>query len=189
MSPYLQSPAKRIFDIFFSLLMLPVTIPVVGVASLLTFITDGGDVFFVQTRIGKDLKPFKMLKIRTLKKSYHVVPGQYHNNDDITWIGKILRQLRIDELPQIWNILKGEMSWVGPRPEVQYYFDMYEGKDPVFAKRQQCAPGITGLAQLKNPDATPDHSLEKLQYDLEYIKKASLKMDMNILLQSFFIVW
>ena len=81
------------------------------------------------------------------------------------------------------------MSWVGPRPEVMYYFDMYKNIDPSFEKRQQCRPGITGLAQLKNPDATPEHSLEKLPYDLLYIDQASLLMDLRILLQSFFIVW
>ena len=189
MSPYLHTPAKRALDIFFSLLILPIALPVMVVAALLTVFSDGGPAFFVQERIGFNSKPFKMLKIRTLKKSFLSTSGQQHQLNDILSVGKFFRKFRIDELPQIWNILKGDMSWVGPRPEVGFYFEKYKNMDPAFAKRQQCRPGITGLAQLKNPEATPEHSLEKLPYDLLYIDQASLLMDMRILLQSFFLVW
>jgi len=189
MSPYLHNPAKRALDIFFSLLILPIALPVMVVAALMTVFSDGGPAFFVQERIGFNSKPFKMLKIRTLKKSFLSSIGQQHQSNDILFIGKLFRKFRIDELPQIWNILKGDMSWVGPRPEVGFYFERYKGVDPAFAKRQKCRPGITGLAQLKNPDATPEHSLEKLPYDLQYIDQASLLMDLRILLQSFFLVW
>ena len=189
MSPYLHKPAKRAFDIFFSLMILPIAIPVMAVAALLTVFSDGGPAFFIQERIGYNSKAFKMLKIRTLKKSFLSSVGQQHQVNDIIWIGKLFRKFRIDELPQVLNILMGEMSWVGPRPEVRYYFEMYKNIDPNFEKRQQCRPGITGLAQLKNPDATPEDSLEKLPYDLLYINKASLLMDIRILLQSFFLVW
>ncbi len=189
MSPYLHRPAKRALDILFSLLILPVALPVMVVSAILTVLSDGGPAFFVQERIGYKGKTFKMLKIRTLKKSFLSSTGQQHESTDILRIGRLFRAFRIDELPQIWNILVGEMSWVGPRPEVPYYFEMYKKKDPLFEKRQQCRPGITGLAQLENPDATPEHSLEKLPNDLKYIEQASLLMDIRILLQSFFLVW
>ena len=159
------------------------------VSALLIIVSDGGTAFFVQERIGYNGQPFKMLKIRTLKRSFLSTTGQQHKSSDILSIGKLFRAITIDELPQNWNILVGEMSWVGPRPEVRYYFEMYKKKDPDFEKRQQCRPGITGLAQLENPDATPEHSLEKLPNDLKYIEQASLLMDVRILLQSFFLVW
>jgi lipopolysaccharide/colanic/teichoic acid biosynthesis glycosyltransferase len=189
MSPYLDRPAKRALDIFFSLLVLPVALPLVLVSAIITVFSDGGPAFFIQERIGFDAKPFKMLKIRTLRKTFLSSEGQQHQVNDILWVGKLLRKFRIDELPQIWNILNGEMSWVGPRPEIPHYFEIYKNLDPQFVKRQQCRPGITGLAQLHNPDATPENSLEKLPNDLKYIEHASLFMDIIILLKSFFLVW
>lgn len=168
---------------------MPIALPLVAAAALLVFLSDRGTVFFIQERIGKDAKPFDMIKIRTLKKYFDGETGKQHETTDILWIGKLLRKLRIDELPQIWNILKGEMSWVGPRPEVTHYFNHFNKIDPGFSKRQVCKPGITGLAQLENPDATPEHALEKLPHDLAYINKASLGLDIKILFQSFFSVW
>jgi lipopolysaccharide/colanic/teichoic acid biosynthesis glycosyltransferase len=189
MSSYLNSSLKRVLDIVFSLLVMPIALPFVALASILVFLSDRSNVFFVQERIGKDAVPFRMIKIRTLKKHFGSENGRQHETSDILWVGKWLRKLRIDELPQIWNILKGEMSWVGPRPEVPYYFNHFCNINPAFAQRQVCKPGITGLAQLENPDATPQHSMVKLPHDLSYIQKASLGMDIKILFLSFFSVW
>lgn len=189
MSSYLNSSLKRVLDIVFSLLVIPIALPFVAIAAILVFLSDRGSVFFVQERIGKNARPFNMIKVRTLKKHFAGENGQQHVSGDILWAGKWLRKLRIDELPQIWNILKGEMSWVGPRPEVAHYFNHFSKIDPNFSKRQVCKPGITGLAQLENPDATPEHSLEKLPHDLAYVQNASLAMDIKILFQSFFSVW
>jgi lipopolysaccharide/colanic/teichoic acid biosynthesis glycosyltransferase len=189
MSSYLNSSLKRVLDIVFSILVLPIALPLVILASVFVFISDRGGIFFFQERVGLNTKPFRMIKIRTLKKEFLSNNGKQHGENDILWVGKWLRKLRIDELPQIWNILKGEMSWVGPRPEIAYYFYHFNTVDPNFEKRQVCKPGITGLAQLENPDATPEHSLEKLPYDLTYVQQASLGMDIKILFQSFFSVW
>jgi lipopolysaccharide/colanic/teichoic acid biosynthesis glycosyltransferase len=186
MSSYVNSSLKRVLDLIFTILVLPLAIPLIAIAAFLVFISDWGGIFFIQERIGKDAKPFRMYKIRTLKKGFSSNNGKQHSNQDILFVGKWLRKLRIDELPQIWNIVKGEMSWVGPRPEIDHYFNTI---DPSFANRQLCKPGITGLAQLKNPDATPEHSFEKLPHDLAYVQNASLTMDIKILFQSFFSVW
>jgi lipopolysaccharide/colanic/teichoic acid biosynthesis glycosyltransferase len=189
MSSYLNSSLKRALDIVFSILVMPIALPCVALASMLVFFSDRGNVLFVQERIGKNGLPFNMIKIRTLKKNFTGENGKQHIDDDILWIGRWLRKLRIDELPQIWNILKDEMSWVGPRPEIPFYFDHFKKMDPTFTQRQVCKPGITGLAQLENPDATPEHSMEKLPHDLTYVDKATLWMDIKILFQSFFSVW
>lgn len=189
MSSYLNSSLKRVLDIVFSILVLPIALPLVILATILIFFSDRGSVFFFQERVGLNAKPFRMIKIRTLKKEFLSNNGKQHAEHDILSVGKWLRKLRIDELPQIWNILKGEMSWVGPRPEIAHYFNHFNEINPNFEKRQVCKPGITGLAQLENPDATPEHSLEKLPFDLDYIQRASLWMDIRILFQSFFSVW
>jgi lipopolysaccharide/colanic/teichoic acid biosynthesis glycosyltransferase len=188
MASYLNSLSKRVLDIIFSILVLPIALPLMAIGALLIFLSDGGFFLFTQERIGKGGLPFSMIKIRTLRKGFQAEQSKQHSDADILKVGRLLRQFRIDELPQIWNILVGEMSWVGPRPEIKYYFEHYCGIEPNFYKRQSCKPGITGLAQLKDPDATPDHSLEKLPHDLEYIKKASFWMDIRILVQSLFSV-
>jgi putative colanic acid biosynthesis UDP-glucose lipid carrier transferase len=100
-----------------------------------------------------------------------------------------MRSSRIDELPQIWNILKGEMSWVGPRPEVPYHYEHFKQRDANYATRQLVKPGITGLAQLNNPDALPNENLEKLKLDLEYVNQANIWMDLRILAQTFLLTW
>jgi lipopolysaccharide/colanic/teichoic acid biosynthesis glycosyltransferase len=189
MSPYLNHPLKRAVDILFSLLLLPVVIPVFLVICLMVLLLDGQPVFFSHKRVGKDGKLFDLIKIRTLKHSFNSAPGAQHQQQDVTSLGKFLRKTRIDEIPQIWTILKGEMSWVGPRPEVIYYYEHYIDKDPHYARRQVAKPGITGLAQLNDPNASPDQNLEKLIFDLKYVDHASFNMDLRILINSFIVIW
>lgn len=95
----------------------------------------------------------------------------------------------MDEIPQIWNILIGEMSWVGPRPEVPFYYEHFKKQEPTYANRQLVRPGITGLAQLDNPNASPNENLEKLKFDLQYVKQATFWMDLRILTKSFLFIW
>jgi lipopolysaccharide/colanic/teichoic acid biosynthesis glycosyltransferase len=102
------------------------------------------------------------------------------NDPDIIWVGWVLRAWRIDELPQIYNILRGEMSWVGPRPERPHIVDQCILNISNYSMRHEVLPGITGLAQIKNPSATPIENSEKLQYDLEYLRRASLGLDLKI---------
>lgn len=186
---YLYSKPKRRLDILFSLLVIPVVVPIILVCAFLVLITMGWPVFFAQKRIGLNGKVFVIYKLRSLKKTSNNKEGILHSNGDVTAVGKVLRLFRFDELPQIWNILKGQMSWVGPRPEVPYYVNMYSKLNPAFNERHQALPGITGLAQLNNPNATPNDNLDKLSYDMEYIRTASLKSDIHILFQSFFLLW
>jgi lipopolysaccharide/colanic/teichoic acid biosynthesis glycosyltransferase len=115
--------------------------------------------------------------------------GMRSLDSDSFFIGRILRAWRIDELPQIWNILKGEMSWVGPRPERPHIVARCEVEIPQYSLRHQVLPGITGLAQVQMPDATPNDNREKLLYDLKYTESASLRFDLKILLQTIRIIY
>jgi lipopolysaccharide/colanic/teichoic acid biosynthesis glycosyltransferase len=189
MPTYHQSLAKRLLDIFFSLLILPLAIPAICCCLLLILATSGSPLFFVQTRVGRNEKHFQLIKLRSLKNKFDAAPGALHGPDDITFIGRLMRSSRIDELPQIWNILKGEMSWVGPRPEVPYHYEHFKQRDANYATRQSVKPGITGLAQLNNPDALPNENLEKLKLDLEYVNQANIWMDLRILAQTFLLTW
>jgi lipopolysaccharide/colanic/teichoic acid biosynthesis glycosyltransferase len=189
MSPYLHSRSKRLLDLVFSLIIGPFALLVLVVAMILVYMTSGKPIFFTQQRVGYNGKLFTMVKIRTLNLAFASVPGAQHETNDITWVGKILRKTRIDEIPQILAILKGEMSWVGPRPEVPFYYEHFQTIDARFNQRLQARPGITGSAQINNPNATPNDNLEKLEHDLKYIECATLALDLKILATSFIVIW
>lgn len=189
MNDYLFSWQKRTLDIAFTLLILPAVFPLLIFCAFLVIITMGFPVIFSQKRIGLNGRVFIIYKLRTLKRKSNNVEGITHTNGDITPLGKFLRIFRFDELPQIWNILRGEMSWVGPRPEVPYYVEKYNNLNPNFNGRLAALPGITGLAQLNNPNATPSDNLDKLEHDLSYISNANVRMDMKILFKTFFLIW
>lgn len=186
---YLFSWQKRTLDLLVTIVSLPFTLAVMIFSSALIILISGAPVMFKQKRIGKNGEEFIIFKLRTIKKKASNREGVLHDNGDITSIGKILRIFRFDEFPQIWNILIGNMSWVGPRPEVGFYVDKYTKLDPQFSERLNALPGITGLAQVKNPNATPNENLDKLAYDLEYIRTASLKNDLKIIFNTFFLIW
>ena len=186
---YLFSRRKRTLDLLITILSLPFTFTVIVFSAALILLVNGSPVMFKQKRIGKNGKEFIIFKLRTIKKRASNREGVLHNNGDISSIGKILRLFRFDEFPQIWNILIGNMSWVGPRPEVGYYVDKYTNLDPQFSERLKALPGITGLAQVKNPNATPNENLDKLVHDIEYIRTASLKNDLKIIVNTFFLIW
>jgi lipopolysaccharide/colanic/teichoic acid biosynthesis glycosyltransferase len=189
MNTYHRSFVKRLLDICFSLAILPFVIPVFILSVLMVLISSGFPIFFFQERIGYKGKVFKLVKIRSLKNTFSSEPGALHDVNDITAVGKFLRKARIDEIPQIWNIIKGEMSWVGPRPEVPYFYEHFKNLEPTYANRQLARPGITGLAQLDNPNASPNENLEKLTFDLRYVEQANLWLDLRILMQSFLFIW
>ncbi len=168
--------------------MLPFAIPAAILCWLLVMITMGFPAIFAQHRVGLNGKVFVMFKFRSLKRTSNTRNGTSHSNADITPVGRFLRMFRLDELPQVYNILRGEMSWVGPRPEVPYYVELFSDKNPDFMLRHKALPGITGMAQVRNPNATPNDNLEKMQYDLEYIRRASLQTDLKILMQTFLVI-
>ena len=182
MSSYNNSFAKRSFDVSLSLLVLPIAMVAVTMSAMLILITTGKSFIYTQKRVGKGGTTFTMYKLRTLKyEASSDFSGMRPNDPDVLWVGRFLRVWRVDELPQIWNILRGDMSWVGPRPERPHIVDRCLIEIPDYGKRHEVVPGITGLAQIANPNATPDENAFKLQYDLEYIQRASFATDVRIL--------
>ena len=177
---------KRVFDLFFVLCLAPFALPLILLGVLLTVLTSKGGAFFYQTRVGREGKPFKIYKIRTMV----INEGGFTvaNDTRITPIGKILRFTKIDELPQLYNILKGDMSVIGPRPEIPAYVEKYSEHMPFFGLRHMIKPGVSGWAQIHLPKATPEDNLKKLEYDLYYIKRYSIRLDIKVLIETVKIV-
>lgn len=172
--------AKRILDISISFFFLIFLLPILLFISILIKIDSKGPVFFKQDRVGYDGNIFQLYKFRSM---YNDKKGAHFTTFDdprITRVGKIIRRTSIDELPQLLNVLKGDMSLVGPRPNVPRQKDEYRAED--WALRNSVLPGITGLAQVKLRSlATPE---ERLFLDLEYIRKNSLLLDLKIIVQT-----
>lgn len=176
---------KRMIDFFVSLIMLIIASPFMLVAAILVKATSEGPVFYKQVRITKDQREFNMLKFRTMSATAERDSGPVlasANDSRITPVGKYLRSLRIDELPQLLNVLKGDMSLVGPRPERPFFVDQFNGENPYYYLRHNIRAGITGNAQVYGKYASDYNS--KLNFDLLYIKKYSLIFDIKILLQT-----
>lgn len=182
MNTYPKSSLKRLLDWVLSVAVAPFALVFVFLGCAAVYLTDGGPVIYKQLRVGLGGKPFTMYKLRTLKlNAKDDLSGMRKNDPDIIWVGWVLRAWRIDELPQIFNILKGDMSWVGPRPERPHIVAKCIEEIPDYGKRHVVLPGITGWAQIHHPDATPNDNLHKLPYDLEYVEKAGFKFDALIL--------
>ena len=190
---------KRLFDIIFSLIGLFLLLPLFAVVAILIKLQDNGSVFFTQKRIGRNFKPFGLYKFRTMvadapKKGLPITAG---NDPRITRVGRFLRKMEIDELPQLWNVLKGDMSLVGPRPAVRKYVSKYR-KD--YKEILKIRPGVTDIASLtysneetvlkdkKDPEEYYIHILlpEKIKLAKEYVKKASLVYDLKLILLTIF---
>lgn len=183
-SPELDN-IKRMMDVIISIILILFTSPIMFISALLIKITSAGPIFYKQTRITKNKKEFNILKFRSMhidaEKSSGPVLAQA-DDPRITKIGKHLRSLRIDELPQLFNVLKGDMSLVGPRPERPYFVEQFEQANPYYYLRHTVRAGITGYAQVYGKYSTDFNS--KLKFDLIYIKKYSLIMDIQILFQT-----
>ncbi len=185
-----QAVAKRIFDLVSGLLLLIVTWPFILLTVIAIKLEDGirAPVLFRQIRIGEDGRPYKIYKFRSMRvdaekdgKAQWAVKG----DSRITKVGNFIRKTRFDELPQIFNVVKGNMSFVGPRPERPEFVVMLSEKIDYFEERHRVKPGITGWAQIRYPYGASDKdALEKLQYDLYYVKNQSLFLDFLILLQT-----
>ncbi len=194
---------KRLFDIVAILIFSPIVIPIIVIISLILSIKQGFPVFFIQNRVGKNSKIFKLYKFRTMEvsaeedfhKSHYLdlskgknvepsnsplEPIRIENDDRITSLGAYLRKTSLDELPNILNVLKGDMSLVGPRPLVEYESKLYGEYN---SKRNSVLPGVTGLAQVQG---RLDLSLqERLYWDLKYIENNSFYKDLKIILKTF----
>ncbi|MEM7359270.1 MAG: sugar transferase [Pseudomonadota bacterium] len=178
---------KRAVDIVAALLLLVLNIPICLLTALLIKLTSRGPVMFSQRRIGLNGTEFVLYKFRTMRVDAEVTGAQWTSKNDprILPIGNFLRSTRIDELPQCWNILKGDMSIVGPRPERPEFTSDLAQKIPYYDLRHIIKPGLTGWAQVMYPyGASIDDALKKLQFDLYYVKNYSLLLDLNILLRT-----
>lgn len=187
----ISSVAKRLFDIFASALLLAITAPVIVLFALLIKLESKGPAFYRQVRVGLYNQPFDVIKLRSMRQDAEAAGAQWAQKDDprVTRLGKFIRKVRIDELPQCWSVLKGEMSFVGPRPERPEFVADLEQKLPYYAERHMVKPGITGWAQINYPyGASIEDSRHKLEYDLYYAKNYTPFLDLLILLQTLRVV-
>lgn len=181
---------KRIFDIvvsFCALIFLAIPMVVIAIA---VKASSEGPAIYKQERLGKNGKPFQILKFRTMIKESEVDGAQWSTGDDdprITPVGRILRKFRLDELPQFWNILNGSMSFVGPRPERDCFYEEFEKYIHGFKHRLCVTPGLTGLAQVNGGyDLKPE---EKIVYDMEYINNRSIINDIKIMFKTVAVIF
>lgn len=178
---------KRVLDLILSLMALIILMPLMIIIAILIKIDSKGPVFFLQERLGKDGKIFKIIKFRTMiVNAEHIGDGlkvKSENDNRITKVGKILRKTSLDELPQFINVLMGNMSIIGPRPPVTYYPYKYEDYTEEQKKRFEVRPGITGLAQVKvRNSASWD---DRIEIDVEYTEKITIIMDIKIFFVTF----
>ncbi len=186
-----SSFAKRIFDVSASAVLLLVTAPVIAVFALLVKLDSKGPAFFRQQRVGLYGQNFDIVKLRSMRTDAEADGAQWASKDDprVTRIGRFIRKVRIDELPQAWSVLIGEMSFVGPRPERPEFVAGLEEQLPFYAERHMVKPGITGWAQINYPyGASIEDSSHKLEYDLYYAKNYTPFLDLLILLQTLRVV-
>ena len=183
-----SSAAKRLFDLAVSAILLLVSTPIILLTALLVKLESRGPAFFRQKRVGLFGQTFDIVKLRSMRQDAEVGGlAVWAQQDDprITRIGSVIRKLRIDELPQVWSVLKGEMSFVGPRPERPQFVADLEARLPYYAERHMVKPGITGWAQINYPyGASIEDARHKLEYDLYYAKNYTPFLDLLILLQT-----
>lgn len=195
--PELMQPwelaVKRSIDILFSLTVLLIGLPIWILIAIAIKIDSKGPVFYTQERVGKEEKHFRIIKFRSMYEGAEHASGPvWANKKDprVTRVGKILRRLRIDEIPQLINILDGDMSLVGPRPERPYFVEQLSKEIPLYRRRLKVRPGITGWAQVKHKyDESVEDVRKKVQYDLFYIENISLRLDFKILLNTITVVF
>ncbi len=190
--PEWEKRLKRLIDVLVSFVILLITLPFTLITAAAIKLDSVGPVFFTQERCGIDGKIFKMIKFRSMRKDAEKLTGPVWSQKDyprITRVGRIIRKVRIDEIPQMINVLKGEMSIVGPRPERPYFVEKLATEIPYYKRRLKVRPGITGWAQVKHKyDESIEDVKVKLRYDLFYIENMSLRMDFKILFRTVFIV-
>ena len=179
--------AKRVFDIVGGLVGLIIGLPFMAIAALLIRTEGKGPIVYSQTRVGRFGQPFTIYKLRTMSVNAESEGIQWAKKNDnrVTKVGQFLRRTRMDELPQFFNILKGDMSVVGPRPERPGFVEELTGQIPFYNLRHMVAPGLTGWAQINLPyGASVEESEDKLQYDLFYVRRCSLLLDVHICLRT-----
>jgi exopolysaccharide biosynthesis polyprenyl glycosylphosphotransferase len=180
------------FDIVAASILLVVTAPLMLITAVLIVLEDGWPILYVQERVGLHGRLFKVIKFRSMRRDAEAdgKPRWAAANDDrTTRIGRIIRKVRIDELPQLFSVLVGDMSLVGPRPERAYFVDKLTKDIPFYAVRHSVKPGVTGWAQVRYAyGASVDDAAQKLQYDLYYVKHHSLLLDLVVLFETVSVV-
>ncbi|PKO35782.1 MAG: sugar transferase [Betaproteobacteria bacterium HGW-Betaproteobacteria-7] len=188
----LRTVVKRIFDIICALILIILALPMMAVAAIAIVIENGFPILYRQERVGLNGRLFNVIKFRSMRRDAEKdgKPVWATKQDDrVTRVGKIIRKLRIDELPQLFSVLKGDMSLVGPRPERPFFVDQLTKEIPFYAVRHSVKPGVTGWAQVRyHYGATVEDSAEKLQYDLYYVKNHSLFLDILVLFDTIGVV-
>ena len=185
---------KTFIDKIFSILILILTLPIILLFSIFIILEDGFPIFFIQKRTGWDARAFNMYKLRSIYKSATADKTKQVKKGDtrVMFIGKIMRRLSIDELPQFYNVLVGDMSIVGPRPHMVEHSDFYSKQILAFLQRHKCPPGITGWAQvngLRGPTEKPRLMKKRYDYDLYYIKNWSIIFDIYIMIRTVFVIF
>jgi exopolysaccharide biosynthesis polyprenyl glycosylphosphotransferase len=177
---------KQLLDILLAIIVLIITLPLWPLIALIIKLESRGPIFFKQIRLGRNEKPFRMIKFRTMKEDGNQRTLTVEGDKRITRFGSFLRKTRLDEIPQVINILRGEMSFIGPRPERPEIIADLEKQIPFFKTRLLIKPGLTGWDQISGHYHSPtaEDSLEKLQYDLFYLKHRSLYLDISIALRT-----
>lgn len=179
---------KRVFDLTLAAVCLVISVPVMVLAAVIIKLESKGPAIFKQVRVGENGRPFNIYKFRSMRADAEAKSGPVWagaTDDRVTRVGRVIRKIRVDELPQLINVMKGDMSFVGPRPERPFFVDKLKDVIPYYEIRTVVKPGITGWAQIKYPyGATVQDALEKLQYDIYYIKNMSPLMDLMIFLRT-----
>jgi len=187
--PRLLRSLKRAGEVMLATIGLFFAAPVMGLVALAVALTSRGPILYRQTRVGEGGREFALLKFRTMRENAEADSGPVWatagKDPRVTLVGKLLRKSRLDELPQLWNVLRGDMSFVGPRPERPHFVEKLRRVIPYYDERHTVRPGITGWAQVKFPyGSTLEDAEEKLEYDLYYVKHMSLLFDVAIVLET-----
>ena len=183
----LYDKSKRLFDVVLALVLSVIAIPFIGIAAALLFI-ENGTIFLQHERIGRGDRTFRIMKLRSYLFDDHGDP-ELHKKNRVTTLGSILRKTRIDELPQLWNVLVGDLSFIGPRPELPKIAEVYEREIPQYRMRHLIAPGLSGWAQIHDYDAPRGgadvaRTKRKVSYDLYYLKHRSFGLDLAIAIKT-----
>ena len=189
--PVWQSVLKRTFDITLATSVLTLASPLYLIVAIITKNTSSGPIFFGQIRIGKDSKPFVIYKFRSMYTNAEEQGPKLSSDNDprITPWGRYMRKTRLDEFPQFWNVLKGDMSIVGPRPERKFYIEKISERAPHYRHLLKVRPGITSLGQVKYGYAeNVDQMVKRLEFDIVYIENMSLAMDFRIIMYTILVV-
>jgi lipopolysaccharide/colanic/teichoic acid biosynthesis glycosyltransferase len=176
---------KSVLEFVSATVLLVLTSPVILLTVMLVKLTSRGPAVYSQVRLGLRGKPYRIYKIRTMVHDCEKRSGARWSSDDdprVTWLGRLLRRTHLDELPQLWNVIRGDMNLIGPRPERPEFLPMLEQAIPHYTDRLLVRPGVTGLAQVQLPADTDIESVRrKLAYDLYYVRQASFWLDLRIL--------